>query len=197
MKHNFFRKILFLSLFVALIFGCSSDARPFYRNLPFEFAIHYNEDWEKKEYYGTSVIAFLSPPEGELDSFQENLTISVEDQKGDISLSDYSNAVIEQVKSMGDLPDVYLNLLESKRILHRFIPGQKIVYTLSKYGYPKEFVERDLLPAIDPEGFTVQIMMMWFIKNQRAYILTFIAPKDKYDQYFPDAESVIKTFKIY
>ena len=194
---NIFRKILFLIFVAVLTFGCSSDTRPLYRNLPFEFAIHYNENWEKKEYYGTAVVAFLSPTEGEFDSFQENLTISVEDQPDKISLSDYSKAVFAQVNLMGDLPDVYLNILESKRIMHGWIPAQKLVYTLTQYGYPKEFAEKDLFPAIDTEGFTVQIMLMWFIKNQRAYIFTFVASKEKYDQYFPDAESMIKTFKIY
>ncbi|MDD3375116.1 MAG: hypothetical protein PHY73_05275 [Candidatus Omnitrophica bacterium] len=197
MIYKVYRKIFFSCLLLALAVGCSSDKRPVYRNLPFEFAIHYNADWEKKESYGAAVVAFLSPSEDKFDSFQENLTISIEDLDNRVSLEDYSKSVVDQLKLMGDLPDVYLDILESKKIMHRWVPGYKIVYTLTQYGYPEELVERDLAPSIDPEGFTVQIMMTFFIKNQRAYILTFVAPKEQYDQYYPDAESMIKTFKIY
>ncbi len=190
------KKILYFGV-VLLVVGCSSDNRPLYRNLPFEFAMHYNEGWEKKENYGTAIVVFLSPVEGKLDAFRENLTVSVDDVTSDISLNDYSDAVVKQIQMIDGLPDVYANIIESKNIVHRWKPGYQIVYTLTKYGFPEEYVERGLLPAVDKEGQTVQMMMKIFLRNQKAYIITFVAPQEKYDQYIEDAESMIKTLKIY
>ncbi len=183
-------------LMASFLFGCSSDSRPKYKNRAYNILIRYPQDWEPKEYVNETVVVFLSPLEEGVEAFQENVSISVQDIPEDATLDDYTKVVLAQIKLMGDIPNVYLNILESapKKIAKRH--GHKIVYTLTEYAYPEESVKAGLTPELDEVGFCVQIMMAWAIKDQRAYIFVYTSTNDAYETFLPEVDDMLKSFRI-
>ncbi|MGD1921479.1 MAG: hypothetical protein ACFCAD_22870 [Pleurocapsa sp.] len=47
----------------------------------------------------------------------------------------------------------------------------------------------------DVNGNTVQRMQAWSIKDNRAYILTYTAKLDSYNNYLPSVEKMIESFE--
>jgi hypothetical protein len=191
------KRILFI-IFLLVVVVCSgcTDKRPKYKNNVFQFFLRYDPTWEVKDKIGSAVVAFLAPRADDLDYFQETMTITVQDLLKPISLEEYTKAVTEQIKAMGTLKDVTLNMIESKPFKISGKSGHKLVYSLTQYGNPPEFVEAGLAPRVDGEGETVQMMLAWVIREERVYLFTYVAQKNTYDAFFKDIDAMLQSFRF-
>ena len=194
MKRRIF--ILFILLATFTVTSGCTDKRPKYKNLAFEFMIYYTPGWEVQEKVGSAIVAFLRPRASKLDFFQEVLTITVDDLTQPVNLSQYSNAVIEQVRAIGKTKDVQVGIIESAPIKISGKPGQKLVYTMTQYGNPPELIAKGLAPKIDAQGTTVKMMLAWTMKEQKAYLFTYVALKDEYETHLKDVEAMIQSFRF-
>lgn len=194
MKRKIFILLLLASLSV-VISGCT-DKRPKYKNLGFEFSMHYIPGWEVKEKMGSAIVAFVRPIQGKFDLLQETLTVTVDDLTQSVLLSEYTQAAIDQVKALGTLKDVRVNILESVPMKISGKPGHKLVYTMTQYGNPPELVAEGLASAVDAEGTTIKMMLIWTIREQKAYILTYVSLAEKYDTYIKDVNAMIDSFRF-
>ncbi|MCX5681059.1 MAG: hypothetical protein NT079_02050 [Candidatus Omnitrophica bacterium] len=192
------RKLSFLIIFLLAVMATSGcvDKRPKYKNLAFEFMIYYTPGWEVKERIDSAIVAFLHPSTGKLNFFRETLTITLDDLEQPVTLNEYTSAVIEQVKAIGEIKDVRVNIIESSEMKISGKPGHKLVYSITQYGNPPKLVEKGLVPKVDAEGTTVQMMLAWTIREQRVYILTYVAQKQKYKDSLKDVEAMIQSFRF-
>ncbi len=188
--------LLIVVFIVVAMSSCSGDKRPRYKNLAFEFLLKYNPSWEVKEKIGSAIVAFLAPKQNDLDFFQETVTITVQELLESISLSNYTNAVVEQTKAMKTMKDVDVRIIESSPLTLSGIPAHKLVYTLTQYGNPPQAVEAGILPSVDTEGMTVKIMLTWAIRRNKVYLITFVSQEEGYDTYLKDVEGMLQSFRF-
>jgi hypothetical protein len=187
--------IIAVLVFAAACSGCA-DKRPKYKNSALEFFLHYNPAWEVKERIGSSVVAFLAPRAEDLDYFQETMTITIDDLLNPLPLDEYTKAVTEQIKALGTMKDVTLNMIDSQPIKVSGKPAHKLVYSLTQYGNPPELVEKGLAPRIDAEGETIQMMLVWTIRENRVYLFTYVAQKNSYETFVKDVDAMIESFRF-
>ncbi|MEZ5172105.1 MAG: hypothetical protein R2850_00980 [Bacteroidia bacterium] len=123
---------------------------------------------------GTDLIAFL-PKTSEDDNFSENLNIIIQDLKGmDIDLKKFTEISVKQVKSMvGE--DA---LTENEFYQTDAGPYHKLVYN-GKIGM-----------------LDLTTIQHFFVRNEKAYIITFSIKKNETDSYKNLAEQVMNTFRI-
>jgi serine/threonine-protein kinase len=130
--------------------------------------------WEKVENkYGT-LVAFVSPLEDETDLFRENVNLVVEELPETIKLEEYKTAAHEQM----DTVLLQFKLLSEEEI--EFM-GEK-AYT-HRYSFNQG--------EYDTVG-----MQIYYIKEQKAYILTYTAQPDKYDIFYDQAMEIINSLQI-
>ncbi len=186
---------IFLLILGITCLGCA-DKRPKYKNLEFEFFLHYNPTWEMKERVDSAVVAFLAPQADKLDFFQETMTITIDDLLKPVTLAQYTEAVQAQVKAMGTMKDVTLNVIETKPLKISGKAGHQIVYNLTQYGNPQELVDQGLAPRIDAQGETIQIRLAWTIRENRVYLFTYVAQRDSYATFITDVDAMIQSFRF-
>jgi len=179
-----------------MIFGCA-DKQTIYTNRAFDIKFRYPPDWEKKEYYGETVVTFLIPKHGKDDLFTRNVNFTVQDLGYSATLDTYTEAVADTIKKMGEIPEVHQRMIKDG---YRNIGGRQgyeVIYTLTKYGTPKELVDAGIIKdGIDTEGQTFQIFQAWTIYGGRAYIFTYLASEDKFNNSFESVEAMIKSIRF-
>lgn len=191
-------KIIIIFLFAASLLatlGCA-DKKPRYKNNAFEFIISYPTGWEAKEKIGSAIVAFIKPRAELSDFFQETVAITVDDLTGPVTLSQYTEAAIEQIKAIGRSKDVALDILESSAVKIGGRPGHRLVYVLTQYGIPPELAQQEGMSSLQDPGTSVQMMLVWTIRDERAYLLTYVALKEKYNAGVKDVEEMIRSFKF-
>lgn len=188
--------VLFLLLFALFMTPGCADNRPKYKNLAFEFLIHYPPAWEVKEGVGSAVVAFLRPRLSKEDFFQETLTVTVDDLTQPTTLAEYTQAITAQIKAIGTVKDVVLDIGESSETRIGGNPAHQLVYTLTQYGLPPELVKENILSPLDDKGTTLKMMLVWTIKGDRAYLFTFVALRDNYETYVKDVDAMIQSFRF-
>ena len=78
-----------------------------------------------------------------------------------------------------------LNITETT--ISENLPAYKAIYTFLKTDNQKDFTSG---------GATNKILRLWTFTQDNAYLVAFVADKDKYDFYLPIAEEIIDTLKI-
>ena len=138
------------------------------------FKIDYPEVWSQQnrdDMFATGAV-FSSPIEGEAD-FQEQISVLVEDLPKDMSLAQYTEESLAQIKKLSD-PNVAspqtVNLGET--------PAQRVIYNGLE------------------EGNWVRRMQTWSVVGDRAYVITYTALPESYDSYLPTVEKMIESFEI-
>lgn len=141
-----------------------------------QFTIQYPTDWrvDTSGLMGTELLLF-SPLEGESDLFSENVNVLIQDLSG-------LNIDLEQYKQITDSQlDVYANkggVLESV-----------IVQTGASKSYIVHYTMRQ-------GELNLKILSICFIKNEKAYLATFTAEVDKYEQFKELGEGILRTFAL-
>lgn len=149
-----------------------------YQNSADRFKIKYPEKWEKQEPQNpliSDVVVFISPKKNSADSYQEKITVSIEDlSKNPMSLDEYNKWSVNQIKTT--YTDFKILEENSKTLANN--PGHVVVFD-----------------AKDEEKDTKK-MQTWTLMNNKAYVLTYTAEKKEYSEYMKTAETMINSLEI-
>ncbi len=197
MKNFLIKRLLSLSTLLCflLILGCA-DQRLVYRNLAFNLKLRYPPTWEKQEYQGETLVMFLIPSQ-EDEVLTKNVNIAVQDLDRNINLEMYTQGVLRTIRMIEQVPGAYVSILSQQQRQIRRQQGHQIVYTVTQYGLPQEAIDAGLTDETDGKGQSFQILQLWTIYNQRAYIVTYLAPKDTFDYAKDDVDSMIKSIEFF
>ncbi len=168
--------VLATSIVVIYIFKSSNSENLLqYENANFGIKIKYPQSWERQDVNNAitgEVVTFLSPKQSDADKFQEKVTISVEDFSG--TLQEFNDSIIkENNNNISKAKNIQSNdsSLANKQ-------GKELVFT-GKNG------ENSL-----------QNMQIFTLKGDKAYVITYTAEIDNYDDFIQTVETMIKSFEI-
>ncbi|MBU7581318.1 MAG: serine/threonine protein kinase [Nostoc sp. TH1S01] len=137
--------------------------------------INYPDNWAVQETPNAvtqEIVTFLSPKQGNQDQFQELITIRVEPLSS--TLDESKDLFIKEVKNTIDdaqIENSSETTLANKR-------AKQLVFTGKS--------DNDRLKSLQ----------VWTLQNDNAYIITYTATVDEYNQLLPIAEKMIQSFVI-
>lgn len=140
------------------------------------YSISYPENWE----FNTNVqeginFMILSRLSSSTDLFRENINLITQDLGGrNIALETYVEISESQVKKL--IPNS--NLIESSKKKKNGLEYQKVLYTGDQGGYKLKFEQ-----------------YCW-IKNGKAYVLTFTSEKDQFEDFKDVGEKILNSFSF-
>jgi hypothetical protein len=105
---------------------------------------------------------------------------------------DFSNTNLKQyvdddIKDRSSSREQFEILNKTQSTISGNLPAYKALYTFLKTKNQKDF---------SAEGKTDKILRIWTFSEGNAYKIAYVSEEDKYDQYLPTAEKIIKSFKI-
>jgi serine/threonine-protein kinase len=185
MKTTFFKLISAAIIITAITMTACGQGNRNARNIP--------EDWQRLDSHMFSIqhpdtfemdistimqglnFVLSAPKSSPDDLFRENISLAIQNLGGlNISLDyfvDFSKNQIEQQIFNG-------YVVESKRVRANNSEFHLLIYT-GRHGH-----------------FNLKWMQHIMIKNERAYVLTFTAEQDRFDNYAEVAAKIMNTFKI-
>lgn len=119
----------------------------------------------------------LSPLSSSNDTFRENINLIIQDLKGlNIDLDMYTSITLKQLKTL--ITDYSID--QSTRITSDTLNGSyhKITYTSTQGVY------------------NLKLQQRWWVKNGKAYVLTFTCEEDQYDKFVIKADQAMDSFLI-
>lgn len=140
------------------------------------YSIEYPENWtlDKSETMGTTFILF-APLESSTDIFRENVNLIIQDlKKMNINLDQFVKISEEQVKPIL----LESTSLETKRVKNGDTEYHRFVYASSQ------------------GALKLKVLQFCWVVDEKAYILTFSAELNKYNEYKDIAEKVLSTFVV-
>ncbi|MBI2655017.1 hypothetical protein HYX06_01175 [Candidatus Woesearchaeota archaeon] len=141
-----------------------------YENADYGVKIKYPSDWEQKETEDL-IIAFVSPKTDVSDAVQENLGLTMNDLSGQyLTLEDYNDISIDGLKQT--FPDI--KIIESGSTVLSNNPAHKVVFTASN----------------------LKFMQAWTIKNDLAYVWSFVSTESSYSDYLGTIQTMLDSFEI-
>jgi hypothetical protein len=156
--------------------GCSKAAEVWKSVNENSYSIQYPENWELNTsgQMGMSFI-LLSKQLSAEDLFRENINLIIQDLEGqNIDLDKYVELSEGQIKTL----ITNSNLMESKRQNENGSEFQKVIYTGDQGSYHLKFEQN------------------YWIKNGKAYVLTFTGEIDQFDRYKEVGEKIMKSFRL-
>ena len=150
-----------------------------YKNTMWNFSFEYPASWKKFDNrYGANVVV-LSPKEGIMDVFQENVTVVIQDLSADpMSLKAYSELAVKQVQL---LFKTGIKVIEEGPAYVAGESAYKFIYEGTDTKHP---------------DLNLKAMHTWFIKDDRAYQINYTSLTNKYDKYLSTVEKLISSFKV-
>ena len=145
-----------------------------YQNDARGFKINYPAEWSqlnRDDFIATGVM-FLSTQEDDRD-FQERVSVLVENLVPNTTLAKYTAESLAEIKKLSDP-----SLENSQIITMGNHEGRQVVYQGEENGY------------------SVQRMQTWLVKDNLAYVITYTAAPDQYDVYLPAVKEMIESFEI-
>jgi hypothetical protein len=105
---------------------------------------------------------------------------------------DFSNTNLKQyvdddIKDRSSSREQFELLNKTQSTISGNLPAYKALYTFLKTKNQKDF---------SAEGKTDKILRIWTFSEGNAYKIAYVSEEDKYDQYLPTVEKIIKSFKI-
>jgi serine/threonine-protein kinase len=184
MKRNHIAAILpIVAVFVFSLASChekKSVSQPetglsTYDNSAYGIRINYPSGWAKGEQLMGAVVTFLSPKESATDIFQENLNVVVQDLSlHPMTLEEYTELSVGQLRRL--ITD--LNIVDSSATTLAGSPAHKVICT-GRQGI-----------------YDLKWMVVWTIKNNKAYVITYTAEVGKYSDFLDTANEMISSFEI-
>ena len=147
-----------------------------YNDPAYRFFVRYPAEWQviKSPQAGVAVV-FLSPKESALDVFRENINVTVQPVPDDIaSIKTFSRTITEQMKAVFQ---TNINILEDRPFVFGGRTGHRMVFEA-------------------PQPDRLKAMVVWVIRKDQAYILTYITTLRKYPQSSSKVEEVIRSFQL-
>jgi serine/threonine-protein kinase len=145
-----------------------------YENLEQGIKIKYPENWQKRDVPNAitqEVIIFVSPKQDKQDTFQEAVTISVEDFNGTLDES------VKILKGEIKKSSRNANILETSETTLDSKPARQLIFTSQV------------------DGNNVKTLQVWALKGTKAYIVTYTADVNDYDKFINAVEKMIESFK--
>ncbi|MEG4804848.1 protein kinase [Microcoleus sp. ARI1-B5] len=179
------QKIGLASLVVAVIFGVAplllsvfdnADNFTSYENPENFLKMKYPDNWEKQaqpQAVSKEVVKFIAPLGKEGNSFQENVTVTVE-PSGDRTLDDYTKSSKQEILKL----DKNAKIVQDVASTMAGKNGHRVVYT-TKEG------DREL-----------KKLQVWTLKRDRAYLIAYEAEAKEYDEFLPVVEKMIKSVEV-
>jgi uncharacterized protein YjfI (DUF2170 family) len=140
------------------------------------FTINRLSTWEisSENAMGTSFIIYL-PEQAEVLNFRKNITLIIQDFKGQIiDLDQFVSISEEQIVKL--MTNSHIN--ESQRLNNEEFQSHKIIFSSDQGIYKLKFEQR------------------YIIHDGKAYILTFTALKDEFDLYTEDITKSFNSFRF-
>lgn len=135
------------------------------------YQIHYNSKWKLDESgrNATEFYLYYSPGKGK---FGSNINLIIQSLEGmNLNLDSYTEISTNQVKANG-------KLISSKRKSKANLAYQELIF---------EFTH---------DGYEVRCLQNYFLRDSKAYILTFTSLITDYDKLYPAAQAVMNNFKL-
>lgn len=151
-----------------------------YRDEARHFKIEYPANWEQKEMFNAAL--FLSPKDATADLFQENLNVMVQDLSTSatpIDLEAYTKISKQQIA--GTYGESAIEYIKDREFL----------------GYvAKEMIY--FMPMPTKGGGTIQLKLwqIWFIKDNKAYLITYTSEDKEFDNYFNTIKKAVDSFTL-
>jgi hypothetical protein len=139
------------------------------------YALVYPADWttDTSKSMGTDLIV-LSPVEDSVDKFRENVVVMIQDLSGkNVTLEMFKQATEQQIATLVTNAKMYKSAI------------------VKSEGVEQYEVQYQMEQGV----FTLHISSVCFMKEEKAYILTFTSEFNKYERYRMVAEHLLKTFK--
>jgi hypothetical protein len=148
-----------------------------YQNPDYAIKMQYPSDWPPsksglRDY--TNVIAFYSPLENISDVFPEHLTLSITSYSQHITLQKFNTVLNNTLKEPG------VKIIESSPTTLAGNPAHRIVF----------------LPPTDNVPFKFETMLVWTVKSDKVYIMSYNAEANRYSTYLPTIQKMIDSFEI-
>lgn len=146
-----------------------------YGNSSLGITIKYPQSWERRDIDNPitgEVVAFVSSKQTEADKFQEKLTISVEDFSG--TLEDFSDTSTKDI---------------TKHLVKAEIQKPRETTLANKSAYQLIYTGKD-------GENNLKSMQLFTLRGDKAYIVTYTAAIDNYNDFIQTAETMIKSFEI-
>lgn len=167
-----------LLAFIMIIGSSSCSQEKMNKHTDSKYEISYPESWTKQQ-KGTAAF-FLSPQENEKDLFQENVNVMVQDLSSQpMTLEEYTDLTKQQIiQALGTSAIISLKDMD--------FAGQKAKEMI--YNMPKN--------PMAGRNFNLKLRQIWFVKDSKAYLFTYTAEKNEYENDLEVAKQTIDSFKL-
>lgn len=138
------------------------------------YSVQYPENWELNtdKSMGTSFILFTQQTSTD-DKFRENVNLIIQNLEGyNLNLDDYVTISEEQINKMVTNGKI----IESKRLFKNNSEFQKVIFT----G--------------DQGIFNLKFIQYYFIKDEKAFVLTFTSEVTQYEKYKLISDKILASF---
>lgn len=145
-----------------------------YENYSLGFRVDYPQNWSKQnrdDFLATGSV-FFSPLENDADQFKEQVSVLVENLVTDLPLSEYTELSLSEIKQLSDP-----NIGKAQVVAMGANEGRQIVYQGEENGSP------------------VKRMQTWSVNGNRAYVITYTALPENFNDYLPTVEKMIQSFE--
>lgn len=140
------------------------------------FLIKYPKDWDlsKSEQMGMSFMLF-SRLTNQQDVFRENVNLIIQDLKGlEIDLDAFTDISVKQIRTLMTNGTI----IDNQRLNSNGREFQRIIYTGDQGSYNLKFEQ------------------FYWIKNEKAYVLTLTCEKEQFEAYKYIGEKILNSFKL-
>ena len=141
---------------------------------------------------GGAIVAFLTPKSSALDTFIENVNITIKDiSSTPMTPMEFSR---ETVKQLTGTFAGYISVLESQPISVAHRPGYRFLYMGD--------VAQQNINAVEAQYGKVDVsnplkyLHVWVLKDNRAYIITYVGLKSEFDKYLKEVNVLINSFQF-
>jgi len=149
-----------------------------YENSEYDFSVTYPSSWmaEDADENDMGIVAGFLAPGDDMDNPSTYVTMQVEALPAgmNLTLEQYGQAALSSLKE--SLPD--LQILEESDIAIGEKVGHAIVYDLNS------------------DGMDFKVLKAWMVEGDEAYIMTYNAPADQYDEFAKDASTIIGSLVV-
>ena len=170
---------------IVLVSGCtgvSGSNIVTYENNEYGISFDYNSSWKMTGGDGEMyIVSIHSPKESPVDSFSENFNVVAEDVSGSgWSVDKYTNVSMKYVEQSiiedSTRSNYSLINVEDKKI--DGLPARKVTYFVNLKERKYKF------------------MQVFLVKDKIGFVLTFVAPFDKYDEFKSEINTFISSFEF-
>lgn len=167
-------KLILISLLTFQSIYCQTNYKTnlnLLRNTDFNISYPNNLKLDESGKKGT-VFILLSEKINSKDDFIENINLIIQDlSKLEINLDKYVTISEKQIIDVGKLS-------ESNRIVKNNLEFQRVIF--------EAFLN----------NFDLKFLQYYFVKNNKAFVLTFSCKKEEFNKYLDDMENVMRSFSL-